>query len=114
MITKKGTVDIDSELLWFISEWIYTFTQELTFSSPREVRKVIQDCVEEFNNKKPKPHVDEILKSLEDQNMVDSKTIEDVKKYWLNDQGYKTIQEKYRDNTVQDVDDLMTTERCEQ
>jgi len=46
--------------------------------------------------------------------MVDSKTIEDVKKYWLNDQGYKTIQEKYRDNTVQDVDDLMTTERCEQ
>jgi len=106
MLKEAGTVDINSDLLWFISEWIYTFTKELEFKSIRDVRKVIQDGVDEFNTKHPKPNIDEVLESLNEQGIVDCQTIKDVNYYSLNDKGYKTFQDKYRDYTVEDVKNL--------
>jgi hypothetical protein len=106
MLKEAGTVDINSDLLWFISEWIFTFTRELEFQNIRQVRKVIQDGVDEFNTKQHKPHVDEILESLKEQGMVDSQTVKDVKHFWLNDKGYMIFQDKYRDFTVDDVKNL--------
>jgi len=103
LLSKVGIVDVDSDLLWFISEWIYAFTRELTFSNIRDVRKVIQDAVEEFNKNPKKPQVDEILESLTNEGLADCKTENDVKYYSLNDKGYKMFQDKYRCIDLQDV-----------
>jgi len=103
LLSKAEIIEIDSDLLWFISEWIYAFTRELTFSNIRDVRKVIQDAVEEFNKNPKKPQVDEILESLTNEGLADCKTENDVKYYSLNDKGYKMFQDKYRCIDLQDV-----------